>query len=105
VIQIQWTCGTIEEASEVAKALVEKRLVGCANIIPHVESIYLWEGKLRQDQEVKVLFKTIESNFEKVKDYILAHASYEVPEISQVQISDANPEYEEWLVQSLKNEG
>jgi len=101
-IQIQWTSESLQEAREIAKALVEKRWVACANVLPHVESFYLWEGKLEEGKEVKVFLKTSEANFGKVRDYILAHASYDVPEIAQLPITAANPEYVSWLLGCLK---
>lgn len=44
MIQIQWTCATTQEARKGATLLLEKRLIACANIIPQVESLYLWKG-------------------------------------------------------------
>lgn len=100
-IQIQWTCANLEEAKKIAKALVEKRWVGCANLFPHIESIYLWEGKVQEGREVKVFFKTTDAYFPKVRDYILAHCSYQVPEISKVAVVDVHQPYLDWLLDTL----
>ncbi|HSX04190.1 MAG TPA: divalent cation tolerance protein CutA, partial [Rhabdochlamydiaceae bacterium] len=54
-IYINWTCRNLEEARKVARHLIEKKLVACANIIPHIESLYLWNDKIETDQEVKVI--------------------------------------------------
>lgn len=101
-IQIHWTCGSIDEAREMAHRLVKERLVACANIIPWVESIFMWNNEIDVAQESKVIFKTRSQLFEKVKELILQHAKYEVPEILQLPISDGNPDYLRWLDESLE---
>ncbi|MCH9608892.1 MAG: Divalent-cation tolerance protein CutA [Chlamydiales bacterium] len=101
-IQIHWTCGSIDEARAVAKLLVEKQLVACANIIPWVESIYSWDDQIDVTQESKVIFKTRQNLFEKVKTFILQHAKYEVPEILELPITSGNESYLRWLDESLE---
>ncbi|MCC5831434.1 MAG: divalent-cation tolerance protein CutA [Chlamydiales bacterium] len=99
-VQIYWTCGNLDEARQVARYLVEKNLVACANIIPWIESIFLWNEELDTAQETKVIFKTKASQFEAVKEAILARSKYEVPEILMVPIVDGNREYLEWVAQN-----
>ncbi len=97
VILILWTCATLEEARRICRELVEKRWIACANILPHVESTYFWQGKVETGSESKVFLKTTRSHFEAVRDYIKAHCSYEVPEISQIHIDDGNADYFHWV--------
>lgn len=101
-IQIQWTCESLEEAKEISKKLVKKKWVACANILPYVDSFYMWDGKLKEDKEVKVFFKTRDNFFARVRDYIIEHSSYEIPEVSKIPITEANPDYINWLVESLE---
>ena len=101
MIHIYWSAASIDEARKVARLLVEERLVACASLIPWVESIYLWKGTMETSQEVKVIFKTLEIHFEKVEAIIRAHASYEVPEIVTLRISDSSKKYEEWVLQTV----
>lgn len=101
-ILILWTCPTLEEARQVCYELVEKKLVACANIFPHIESIFAWDDSIESSNEVKVIFKTLHSQFSKVSDYIKEHCSYDVPEISEIAIDTANPDYVQWLVNSVK---
>ncbi len=103
-IQIQWTTDSIDEAKKIAKELVKKKWVACANILPYVDSYYLWDGKMQENREVKVFFKTKDENFPRVRDYIIDHASYEIPEVSKVPITDANPDYINWLYENLAEE-
>ncbi len=106
-IQIYWTCGSLDEARRVARYLVQQRLVACANIIPWIESIFMWNNQLDTGQETKVIFKTRASCFEEVKQVILKNSKYEVPEILEVAISGGNEAYLDWIEEGtrLKDEG
>jgi periplasmic divalent cation tolerance protein len=97
IVLILWTCATLEEARRICRELVEKKLVACANIIPHVESIYIWEDKVESGSESKVFLKTLDFHFELVRDYIKEHCSYAVPEISKIPIDSGNPDYFRWV--------
>lgn len=99
-IQIYWTCGNLDEARLIARQLVEAKLVACANIIPWIESVFMWNEQLDTSQETKVIFKTRAEHFEKVKEFILKNAKYEVPEILKIAIADGNPQYLEWVAQN-----
>jgi len=101
VIYIFWSSANLEEAKRVVRGLVETRLIACASLFP-VTSIYRWEGKVEEGQEVKVVLKTQAKHFAKVEVYILEHGSYKVPEIVSVEVSSAHPAYLKWLTQSTK---
>jgi periplasmic divalent cation tolerance protein len=96
-ILILWTGATREEARRICYELVDKRFVACANIIPHVESIYLWDESVESANEVKIFLKTMDLHFERVRDYIKEHCSYDIPEVSKILIDAGNPHYIQWL--------
>lgn len=96
-IQIYWTTGCLDEARRISRMLVQEKLVACANIIPGIESIFVWEGKVETSQEAKVIFKTRENCFDAVKKLILKNAEYEVPEIIKVPILGGHQEYLDWV--------
>ncbi|NGX45436.1 MAG: Divalent-cation tolerance protein CutA [Chlamydiae bacterium] len=81
----------------VAKVLVTEKIVACANIFPHIESLYLWKGALKQEKEVKVFFKTLPGFFEQVAEAIQKLCSYDVPEISCVHVTSGNQAYLSWM--------
>lgn len=99
-IEIHWTSGSLDEARKVARYLVQERYVACAQIIPWVESVYLWKGHVETAQESKIVFKTRADRYEHVKEIILKNSTYEVPEITWVAIDGGNKEYLEWLQES-----
>ena len=91
------TASSSEEAQKIATALVEEKLVACVNIIPQIKSIYWWEGKVCQDDEVMLISKTKQSLFTTLMDRVKALHSYEVPEIISFPISEGSPEYLHWI--------
>ena len=99
-IFIYITNPTKEEASKVAKHLLEKKLIACANIYP-INSIYWWKGKITEETEVVLIAKTLESNFEKVKSEVEKIHSYKVPCIIKIPVS-SNKKYFDWLKGELE---
>ena len=91
-IVVQTTCSSKQEAKIIAKALVETKLAACVQMY-EIESFYNWDNKLCNDFETLLNIKTIKENFEKVKSKIKELHSYDVPEIIQIDITNANEEY------------
>lgn len=91
------TASSAEEAENIAKSLVEDKLVACVNIIPQIKSIYWWEEKICNDEEVMLISKTKQSLFTAVMDRVKALHSYEVPEIISFPISEGSPDYLKWI--------
>lgn len=99
IILISWTCGTKEEAWEVAHFLAEENLIACAHITS-IESIFRWGGKIEACPEVQVTFKTRESLFESVKEALVKKSKYEVPEILKIPIKGGYAPYIDWVLKS-----
>lgn len=97
LILVQWTAVSLDQAREISQGLVCRRLVACASIFPHVESWYIWEEKLEQSQEVKVLLKTLEKNYPAIEAYITEHHTHVVPEILILPITGGFAPYLDWV--------
>lgn len=87
----------IETARRIAQQLVTENLAACANIIPAVESIYRWQGKIENAQETLVFFKTTALRYNAFQDRLKLLHPYEVPEIICLRIADGLPEYLQWV--------
>src|SRR5665811_619258 len=96
------TAGSEEEARKIARHLVEHQLAACVNIVPQIESIYRWEGKVESSREWLLIVKTTAAKFPAVRDAIRELHSYELPECITINIEDGSPEYIDWLANSLK---
>lgn len=91
------TTGSEDEARKIARELVERRLAACVNIIPQIESIYRWQGKIESAREWLLLIKSTTDNFSAVRDAIRELHSYDLPECVAIQIEDGSPEYLRWI--------
>lgn len=96
-IEMQWTSGSIDLARKISRYLVQERLVACAQIIPWIESVYMWNNQLETTQETKIIMKTREHLAHKVMKIILENHTYEIPEITWRPIAGGNPEYLNWV--------
>ena len=95
------TAGSEEEARKIAKHLVEHRLAACVNIVPQVESIYRWQGKVESSREWLLVVKSTAAKFAAVRDAIRELHSYDLPECIMLQIEDGSPAYLKWIDESV----
>lgn len=97
-IVILVTAGSAAEAERIGRALVEERLVACANLAPAVRSIYRWEGKIADEAEVLLILKTRSERFAEVEARVRALHSYQVPEVVALEVTRASAPYLDWLL-------
>ena len=99
------TVGNEEEGRRVASALVESKLVACANMIGPIRSLYWWEGKVQDDPEMLLMMKTRDELFDRVEAKVKEVHSYEVPEIIAAPIEAGHAPYLDWIEETTgKNE-
>ena len=96
------TAGSQDEARKLAHHLVEHQLAACVNIVPQIESIYRWQGKVESSQEWLLLIKTTAERFPAVRDAIRELHSYDLPECVTLTIEDGSPDYLKWLADSVR---
>lgn len=96
------TCANQAEAKKIAKVLLKKKLAACINIIPKVESLFWWEGKIDKAPELLLVVKTKKSLFKKLLIEVKSLHSYSCPEIIALPIIDGNKEYLKWLDDSTR---
>lgn len=96
-IEIHVTMPDAERATALARALVSEGLAACVNVVPGVRSIYRWEGKIQEDDEVLCLIKTRPAIFDRVRRRILELHPYDVPEILGFTVDEGSPAYLDWL--------
>lgn len=95
------TAGSQEEARKIAGALVERKLAACVNIVPQIESVYRWQGKVESATEWLLIVKTQAESFARVRDAIKELHSYELPECIMIPIEGGSEEYLKWIGDSL----
>lgn len=100
-IQIKTTFEHREDAAKLARQLLEKRLVACAQIQGPVESLYWWQGAIARENKYVLLVKTFDSLYAKVEKLISREHPYEVPEILAEPILHVGEGYLHWLREEL----
>jgi len=100
-IQVMTTASSVEEAQQIARTLVERRLAACVQVLGPIRSSYWWQGKVETDEEWQCAAKTRRDLFEDVVKTIKEVHSYEVPEILAVPVAAGSQPYLEWLESEL----
>ena len=83
-----------------ARALVEERLAACVNLLPPMDSVYRWEGKVEREQERQLIIKTTREQTVALWDRVRELHPYEVPEFVVVPVIDGNDAYLRWIADS-----
>jgi len=96
------TCANPEEASRLARTLVEERLAACATLIPAVQSIYHWEGAVESATETPLLLKTGPEQLPALEARLHQLHSYQTPEFLVLDVEGVSSPYLAWLLTSLR---
>ena len=94
---VYMTAGSMEEAKNIGHILVEKNLAACVNLLENMLSIYKWEDKLEEGQEVVMIVKTRKKLMPKMIETVKSHHSNDCPCILYLPIQGGNPEFMSWI--------
>jgi len=89
----------MDSAKGLAQHLVTEGLAGCVNILPGVQSVYRWQGKVEQQSEVTLLIKIIAERYPALQAEIQALHPYELPEIIALPVAQGLPAYLDWIAE------
>jgi periplasmic divalent cation tolerance protein len=97
------TTGTAEEAQRLAHLLVSERKAACVNIVPKVDSKFLWQGEIESASEALLIIKTKSSLLDELMGLVKENHSYGVPEIIALPIMSGNRDYLNWIQSELRD--
>jgi len=97
-VLVYTTYPSLAEAERIGKAVLERRLAACVNILPGMISHYWWEGAIERGEEVVMIIKTRASRAEEVRAAVKEMHSYTVPAILVLPIEGGEPAYLDWLM-------
>ncbi len=100
-IQVQTATERREEAEAIARALVERRLAACVQVLGPIHSTYRWKGEIEDAEEWLCLIKTRHDLYEAVEKAIVELHPYETPEIIAVPIERGSRAYRQWLAEEV----
>jgi periplasmic divalent cation tolerance protein len=95
------TCDSEDEAVQVARSLVEKRLAACVNIVAGARSIYRWKDSIEDSPEWLLVIKSRRGLFSAVREEIRKLHTYEVPEVIALPVVEGSESYMAWLDREL----
>ncbi len=97
-------CPDKATAEKIARTLLEEKIVGCANIIPGMESMYRWQGKIEASSEYILLLKTLKTSDaqNRITNRVQELHPYEVPCVMTLPVLGINESFKNWLEESLK---
>jgi len=97
VAAIYTTIDDIKIARRIAQTLTEEQLVACVNIIPNIESVYRWKGKIENSNEIVLIAKTVDQNVKKTIQRIKQLHKYDVPDIIVLPIIGGLKDYLDYI--------
>ena len=101
-VLVYTTWPSIVEAERVGRAIVEKRLAACVNVLPGMISHYWWQGKIERAEEVVMIVKTRAALAEDVRQAVKELHSYETPSIMVLPVESVDADYYRWIVEETE---
>jgi periplasmic divalent cation tolerance protein len=95
----------IEAARQIGTVLVEKQLAACVNLLPGVESVYRWQGRVESAAEVLAVFKTSAAVFPEFERELAELHPYDVPEIVGIEPAAVAETYARWVAAEVRTPG
>jgi len=97
VVIILVTAPDAKAAGEIARDLLGRRLVACANIIPGIRSIYWWEGQLEESDEALMVLKARKADVAAIAEQVRYLHPYAVPEVVAAEVVGGLEAYLDWI--------
>lgn len=89
-----------DTARQIGTVLIESQLAACVNLIPGVESLFRWEGKVQSESEVIGVIKSTEECLVPLESRFCDLHPYEVPEFLVLEPSQGLESYLDWVRES-----
>ena len=96
-IVVLTTVASDEEAVKLVRELLERRLIACGTLLPGARSLYRWQGKVADEQEVVILLKTRSARLDSLRTAFGELHPYKVPELLAMPVEGGNEKYLEWI--------
>lgn len=87
----------MEVAKKLAHGIISNKLAACVNIIPSVTSVYEWEGKIQEDNELLLMVKTQTGKVDDLSKFVRENHPYSVAEVISTPIENGNLPYLKWI--------
>jgi len=96
-IVVLTTVASDEEAVKLVRELLERRLIACGTLFPGARSLYRWQGRVADEQEVVILLKTRSARLDSLRTAFSELHPYKVPELLAIAVEGGLEKYLEWI--------
>ena len=96
------TCGDQAEAEKIAATIVKERLAACTNLVPGIQSFYMWEEEFQTETEILLIIKTTPETLPKLENRVRELHSYAVPEFLALPVTFGGQSYIEWIKNNVR---
>lgn len=101
IVAVYVLFGSDEEARRIGRAMIERRLAACVNILGPCHSIYRWQSEVEEAAEIAAIFKTTADGVEALTTAIRSEHSYDVPAISVLPVISTQADYATWVSENV----
>ena len=101
IVVVLVTCPTPAVGRRLARELVRLRLAACVNVLPGVESVFRWRGKLDTSREALLLIKTTRARLTQLTRAVIALHPYDLPEVIALPVAGGHRPYLHWVASSV----
>ncbi len=103
VLLVMTNLPDVESAQALAHSLVQNKIAACVNLLPGVQSVYRWQGKVEQAHEVTLIIKTTQARYHQVEQAIIVAHPYDLPEVIAMPLT-GHAAYLHWVSQETAQE-
>jgi periplasmic divalent cation tolerance protein len=95
------TAPDLKTARKLAQGALSARLIACANLVPRLESHYVWQGRIERSTEVLMVMKTTGARLEALEQFILGNHPYDTAEFLALPVGAGAAKYLKWLTAAV----
>ena len=106
LLMVYITCDSVDQAKQIGRHLLEKRVAACINIYPNMMPMFFWppkSGKIDESNEVMLIAKTVERKYSELENEITKIHTYDTPCVIALPVAHVNKKYYDWLVGELSS--
>ncbi|XP_021457730.1 protein CutA homolog [Oncorhynchus mykiss] len=97
-------CPNEQTAKDIGRAIMERRMAACINILPRTSTMYYWKGEIQDATEILMLVKTRTSKTQRLIDYVKSVHPYETPEVLSFPVEDGSLPYLKWVDEAVPDD-
>jgi periplasmic divalent cation tolerance protein len=105
ILLVYLTCDSVEQAKQIGKHLMGKKLCACVNIFPEMQPMFFWppkSGTIDESREVMFIAKTTEAKYQELEDEVCKIHTHDTPCIIAIPIARVSKKYSDWLIGELE---